>query len=115
MYQIFNKKETTGFRKNLRKNQTVQETILWSRLRRKSLGYKFRRQQAVGEYIVDFFCPEKNLIIEVDGWQHNEARQYDEKRTKYLESLGLKVVRFWNNEVNDNLEGVLLKIQENLE
>ncbi len=114
MYQIFNKKETSEFRKKLRKESTPQEIILWSRLRRKALGYKFRRQHAIGGYIVDFFCSEKNLVIEIDGWQHKEAVEYDEERTRYLESLGLKVLRFWNNEINGNLEGVILKVEESL-
>lgn len=114
MYNIFNQKETTQFRKKLRKESTPQEIILWSRLRRKVLGHKFRRQQAISKYVVDFFCSEKSLVIEIDGWQHKEAREYDEGRSKYLESLGLKVLRFWNNDINDNLEGVILKIEEYL-
>lgn len=114
MYRVFNKNETIEFRKKLRKDPTPQEIILWSRLRRKALGYKFRRQQAIGEYVVDFFCSEKNLVIELDGWQHKEALGYDKIRTRYLESLGMRVLRFWNNVINENLEGVVLKIEESL-
>ncbi len=114
MYRIFNKKDTTEFRRKLRKESTPQEIILWSRLRRKALGYKFRRQQAIDGYIVDFFCSERNLIIELDGWQHKESVKHDEKRTEYLNGLGMRVLRFWNNEVNDDLEGVVLKIEESL-
>lgn len=114
MRTVHNLKEAKGMRRNLRKKLTPQEIILWSRLRRNQTGYKFRRQHSIGKYIVDFYCPEKKLIIEVDGWQHEEQKVYDEERTKYFESLGLKVLRFWNNDVNDNLDGVFLKIEEYL-
>ena len=100
------------FRRELRKRATPQEIILWSRIRRKSLGVAFRRQYSVGNYILDFFCIEKKIAIEIDGWQHKEADNYDKKRSEYLEGLGITVLRFWNNEVNDNLEGVILRIQE---
>lgn len=95
---------------------TPQEIILWSRLRREQLGCKFRRQHAIGNYIVDFYCPKKKLIIELDGWQHKREKdtRYDAKRTEYLNNLGLTVLRFFNNEVNTNLEGVVLKIEEHL-
>ena len=101
--------------RNLRKNQTPQEIILWSRLRsRRFLGIKFRRQYPIGKYIVDFICLGKKIIIELDGWQHKEERQkrYDKERDKFLENKGFKMLRFWNNEVNSNLNGVILKIEE---
>ncbi|HUD08621.1 MAG TPA: endonuclease domain-containing protein [Candidatus Saccharimonadales bacterium] len=105
-----------NLRKGLRNNVTPQEIILWSRLRRSQLGFKFRRQHSIGKYIVDFCCPSKNLIIEVDGGQHDEAnqRRYDENRTKYFESLGFKVLRFWDNDVNNNLSSVIEEIINNL-
>ena len=104
------------FRKDLRNNATPQEVILWSRLRRSQLGFKFRRQHSIGKYIVDFYCPIKNLIVEVDGGQHDELgqRRYDENRTKYFESLGFKVLRFWDNDVNNNLSSVVSEIINNL-
>lgn len=101
--------------RTLRKNQTPQEVILWSRLRTKRFhGLKFRRQHSLGRYIVDFLCLEKKLIIELDGWQHKEERQegYDQERTKFLENCGFRVLRFWNNEVNDNLDGVIFEIEK---
>lgn len=110
MYQVFNQKATAQFRKTLRSKATPQEVVLWSRLRRNSLGVKFRRQHAIGDYIVDFYCAEKKLAVEIDGWQHQVVQDYDAQRTAFFARLGIKVVRFWNNEVNDNLEGVLLKI-----
>jgi adenine-specific DNA-methyltransferase len=103
--------------KDLRKNSTPQEVILWSRIRAKRLkGLKFRRQYLIGKYIVDFICIEKKLIVELDGWQHKEENQerYDKERTKYLKRNGYKIIRFWNNEINDNLAEVFLKIEESL-
>lgn len=110
MQVIRNKKKKLESRRTLRKESTPQEIILWSRLRNKQLGVKFRRQHSIGNYIADFYCSEKHLVIELDGYQHNERAEYDKQRTKYLNSLNVKVIRFWNNEVNKNLEGVLLKI-----
>ena len=94
----------------LRKKSTPAERKLWSRIRDDQLGVNFRRQHAVGNYIPDFVCIEKKLIIELDGSQHLEQEEYDEERTKYLASLGYKVIRFWNNDVMKNIEGVILAI-----
>ncbi len=114
MQTVHNVKNKEGIRKKLRKFATPQEIILWSRLRRSQLGCKFKRQHSIGKYIVDFYCSEKGLIVELDGWQHREEVNdgYDIERTKFLELLGCKVIRFWNNEVNKNIEGVILKIEE---
>lgn len=101
--------------KKLRKNATPQEIIAWSRLRAKRFhNLKFKRQYPIGKYIVDFICLDKKLIIEIDGSQHKEKNQeiYDKERTEFLESLGFRILRFWNNEINNNLEGVFLKIEE---
>jgi very-short-patch-repair endonuclease len=116
MTKIFNSKHLLRKRQRLRNNLTPQEIILWSKLRRNQMGCKFRRQHSIGNYIVDFYCPEKKIIIELDGCQHKREKdtKYDAKRTEYFNSLGIKVLRFWNNEVNESLEGVILKIEENL-
>ena len=95
----------------LRQQSTKAEHHLWQRLRRRQLlGLKFRRQVVIGKYIVDFFCFEKGLIIEVDGSQHMENVEYDELRTQCLERKGYEVIRFWNNEVLNNIEAVLEQI-----
>ena len=92
----------------LRRNQTEAEAKLWSRLRTHRVnGIQFRRQHAIGNYIVDFCSPRRKLIIEVDGSQHLEQDDYDSERTKYLESLGYRVLRFWNNEVLNNMDMVM--------
>ena len=96
------------FARQLRSKQTDCETLLWSRLRAHRLsGLKFRRQQPIGVYVVDFLCPEKRLIVELDGGQHQERVDYDSNRDTWLKSEGYTVLRYWNNEVMENLEGVL--------
>jgi very-short-patch-repair endonuclease len=96
------------FARNLRATPTDAEMRLWSRLRLRQLhGFRFRRQHPIGIYIVDFFCAEAKLIIEVDGGQHADD---SDKRTAWLEGRGYRVVRFWNNEVLSNIDGVLLTI-----
>lgn len=112
-----NKQKTLSHARRLRREQTPQETILWSSLRNRRLnGMKFRRQYLIGKYVADFICLEKKLIVELDGWQHGvgEGLKHDEERTRFLVSEGYEVLRFWNNDVNDNLEGVLLRIEERL-
>lgn len=99
----------------LRKETTAAERKLWSYLRGDKLGVNFRRQHAVGNYIPDFCSPKAKLIIELDGSQHLEQEEYDNERTKYLESLGYKVIRFWNNDVMNNIKNVILAITYILE
>lgn len=98
--------------RQLRTELTATEQLLWSRLRRRQMaGYKFRRQQVLGPYIVDFVCLEKKLVIELDGGQHTEQRQYDQSRTRWLEQREFLVLRFWDNQVFQELEGVLQVIE----
>ncbi len=96
----------------LRKESTPAERKLWSRIRNDQLGVTFRRQHAVGNYIPDFCSPKARLIIELDGSQHLEqdASRYDEERTQYLISQGYRVIRFWNNDVMNKIEDVILAI-----
>jgi len=102
--------------RNLRKNRTDAENRMWYYLRNRRLaGYKFVREKVVGKYIADFVCREKKLIIEVDGGQHMAAAAYDQQRTKDLEAIGYQVVRFWNNEVHENIQGVMENILNLLE
>ncbi len=90
---------------------------MWEKLRKSQVGgFKFRRQHSVENYILDFYCPEKKLAIEIDGGQHFEmTKNYDSKRDKFLREQRIEVVRFWNNEIFNNLDGVLFKIREELE
>ncbi|MHB1381499.1 MAG: endonuclease domain-containing protein [Thermoleophilia bacterium] len=105
---VTEKNKLTNLSRNLRKNSTDAERILWRRLRARQLaGYRFRRQQPVGKYIVDFVCFEKRLIIEVDGGQHAEQAAADSIRDNWLESQGFLVLRVWNNDAISNTDGVL--------
>lgn len=101
--------------KDLRKSQTDTEKLLWRRLRNRQVGgAKFRRQYVIGNYIVDFVCLERNLVVEIDGGQHGEQASYDEKRTSYLKQQGFNVIRFWNNEVLIETDAVLEVIRKAL-
>jgi very-short-patch-repair endonuclease len=95
----------------LRKVTTPAEKKLWSYLRGDKLnGVSFRRQHAIGNFIVDFVSVKKKLIIELDGSQHLEQAEYDAERSKYFESQGYKVIRFWNNQVENDIGGVVRAI-----
>ncbi len=95
----------------LRKEPTQAEARLWARLRRRQLcGFNFRRQHAIGPYIADFCSPKGRLIIELDGSQHREEEEYDAERTVFLASKGYRVLRFWNDDVMNNLDGVIAAI-----
>ena len=97
---------TNPYARSLRRNATDAETKLWHQLRNRRLGgFKFRRQATVGYHVVDLLCAEKRLIVELDGGQHSP--EVDALRTARLEALGYRVIRFWNNDVLGNLDGVL--------
>lgn len=97
----------------LRRDMTDAERKLWLSVRDRRLdGYKFRRQSTIGPYVVDFLCIEANLIVELDGGKHSEDA--DAPRTYYLEEQGYTVLRFWNNDVIENFEGVLQVLKETL-
>jgi very-short-patch-repair endonuclease len=102
--------------RRLRKNPTDAAMRLWWRLRQKQLGgFRFRRQIPLGPYVADFVCLSEKLVIEVDGGQHAEQVEHDAARTAWLAANGFRVLRFWNNEVLGNMEGVLQTILDVLE
>ncbi|WP_449545110.1 endonuclease domain-containing protein [Lelliottia amnigena] len=102
--------------KQLRIEMTPEESRLWYLLRdRRFFGYKFRRQMPIGPYIVDFACFKASLIVELDGGQHQDDVEYDQRRSAFLNDNGWKVIRFWNNEFRSNEEGVLMVILEHLQ
>jgi very-short-patch-repair endonuclease len=104
---------STSFARALRKNPTKAEHLLWYFLSRRQMNnLKFRRQEPIGRYIVDFVCYSRKLIIEIDGGQHATQHEYDQERTAWLNSQGFRVLRFWNNEVLANTEGVLTVIMK---
>ena len=106
--------KTIRIARRLRANQTDAETVLWNGIRNRQIdGQKFARQVPIGRYICDFVCQEKQIVIEVDGGQHSESVE-DAVRDRYLIAEGYRVLRFWNNDVLGNLEGVLMTIQTEL-
>jgi adenine-specific DNA-methyltransferase len=105
---------TNRHTRSLRRNATDAEITLWQHVRNRRLGgFKFRRQATVGHQVVDFLCAEKRLIVEVDGGQHTP--EVDAARTARLEALGYRVIRFWNNDVLGNTDGVLETILREVE
>lgn len=112
--EFFSKPSTKEKRRVLRKEMTDAERVLWSKLSGRQLcGLKFRRQYGLGEYIADFYCPELRLVIELDGGQHylEEGKEYDAIRAEYMAAMGIRTIRFPNNEVLKNLVGVLAEIE----
>jgi len=117
-YQLYNPDKSELNRKELRKNSTESEKKLWQYLRNRQFeGIKFYRQYGIGSYIADFYSPRIKLVIELDGSGHftPEALEYDRIREEFMNSLGIKTLRFNNNDVMTNIEGVLERIIENVE
>ena len=112
---LYNNPGTELDRRRLRKNATDAERKLWSILRSRQItGLKFFRQYSVGSYVLGFYCPERRLAIEVDGGQHADAcgQQHDDHCDSYVRDLNIRVIRFWNNDVLHNIEGVGQRITE---
>jgi len=112
--QVFNKPSEKQKRRSLGTGSPRAELLLWSRLRGKQLSrHKFRRQYNIGAYVVDFYCPALRLAIEVDGDSHyqDNARVYDEQRQTFIESFGIRFLRFTNDDVFERLDGVLAAIE----
>ena len=115
--EVHNKQSLLVFRRELRQRLTPWEELLWECLRaRKFHGAKFKRQHSIGNYILDFYCAKYRLIIELDGMVHREREQAekDKIRDKNLEEMNYTVLRFWNFEVENNMKGVLKKIQRHI-
>lgn len=108
----FNKKEQKQLRKKLRSEMPKSERILWDRLRGNQIGYKFRRQHGIGRYIVDFYCPSVKVVVEIDGLSHEDNYEHDMFRQEYIESLGIRVLRFNTEEVFNNLDYVVHAIYQ---
>ena len=112
---VYNNSAFKDRRRKLRAKQTPAEKILWQHLRNRQLEKcKFWRQYSVGPYILDFYCPQIRLAIEVDGGQHQDAIEYDQERENYLAGLDIKTIRYTNNEVMKNPENILENIRTNI-
>jgi len=116
MTMIFNRHKQLEKRRYLRKNSTVPERKLWLRLKNKQLGARFRRQYGIGSYVVDFCSPRIKLIIELDGGIHDEynQRDYDIDRQENIEEIGFDILRFTNEEINNNMDRVINKIKKHI-
>ncbi|MEK7526792.1 MAG: DUF559 domain-containing protein [Patescibacteria group bacterium] len=102
--------------RELRNKSTLSEVILWKQIGAKKLGYHFYRQRPLGNYIVDFYCPALKLVVEIDGPSHNDKQEYDKFRDEFLETFGLRVIHFLDEDVKNNLGGIidLLKVVEKI-
>lgn len=112
------RKDLLVLAKAQRKTKNPWEAKLWKLLRAKGVrGFKFKRQVPVGSYIVDFCCRKPKLVIEIDGGQHNDPKNIksDKARSDYLKNEGYKILRFWNNEVQENIDGIFQTILKNLQ
>ena len=109
------KRHLTHVAKRLRQEMTDAERVLWREVRaHRFAGFKFKRQEPLGMYVVDFVCYEAKLIVELDGGQHASQKEADEERTRWLASRGFRVLRFWNNDVLTNTAGVMQEIEKKL-
>jgi len=116
MGKLYNDKSLQQLRRKLRTGPTDAERYLWQRVKNKQmLGLRFLRQYGVGNYILDFYCPLIRLAIELDGGQHADNKEADESRTAFLKSQDITVLRFWNNDIFQNIDGVLQTIFETSE
>ena len=118
MTRLFNRTKEKTTRKMLRNNMPEPEVILWSKLKGKNLnGFKFRRQYSVDKFVIDFYCPKLKLAIEVDGESHysENAEVRDRERQYIIESFGISFLRFTNKEIHENIDGVMVKIIQNVE
>jgi len=111
MTKIYNRQEFKDIRKKLREQShgVVCEKLLWRKIKGSQIGYRFRRQFSIGRYVVDFYCPQLKLAVEIDGATHSTAIEinFDKERQNYLESLGITLKRYFNIDVKNNLQEVL--------
>ena len=112
--QIFSAKRMVYRRRDLRQKSTTTEGVLWGVLRRNSLGCKFKRQFSIDNYVIDFYCPDFRLAVELDGEIHRQRKGYDIYRTRTLNAYGVTEIRFSNEEVLENLKGVVSTIKGKL-
>ena len=114
MPRIINNIRKIEIRRDLRKNQTKEEILLWSKLKNNQTGYKWRRQVSKGDYVADFYCRKKLVVVELDGSQHLDNKEYDKDRDTFFRFLRIKTLRFWNDEIRINITFVIKKISYEL-
>ena len=110
----YNKQLKTLARNN-RNARNLSEVLLWHELQKSKLGVRFSRQRPIGNYIADFYCREKRLVIEIDGWSHDNKYEYDYERDEYMKSLGIRVLRISDKDVRHDMSNVLIWIKHNID
>ena len=108
-------KKLKGFARANRRAGNLSEVLLWNELKRKKMGVQFKRQRPIGPYIADFYCLEKGLVIEIDGWSHDNKYEYDKERDRYMRALGLNVLRISDTDVKQDMSNVLIWIKHNID
>ena len=98
-----------------RKAGNLSEVLLWQELKHSKLGVRFSRQRPIGNYIADFYCAEKKLVLEIDGWSHDNKYEYDKSRDEYMKSLGIHVLRIYDIDVKRDMENILIWIKHNID
>lgn len=104
-----------NFARSNRRAGNLAEALLWNKLKQDKLGFTFTRQKPIGNYIADFYCPAKKLVVEIDGFTHGTKYEYDRERDAYMKSLGIRVIRITDHDVKRNMSNVLYWIKYNLE
>ncbi|MFA6272887.1 MAG: DUF559 domain-containing protein [Candidatus Paceibacterota bacterium] len=100
--------------RELRKQGILAEVLFWRQIKAKKFGYHFYRQKPLSNYIVDFYCPALKLVVEIDGSSHQDKKQYDKLREEFLQSIGLRVIRFSDAEIKDNIHNVIKILKEKI-
>ena len=108
-------KQLKNLAKANRKAGNLSEVLLWMELKQKKMGVSFVRQQPIGNYIADFYCREKKLIIEIDGWSHDNKYEYDKERDEYMQRLGICVLRISDKDVKQDMQNILIWIKHNID
>lgn len=104
-----------GLARENRHAGNLSEALLWNELKQSKLGVRFTKQKAIGNYIADFYCQEKKLVIEIDGWSHDDKYEYDKSRDEYMKSLGIYVLRISDIDVKRDMSNVLIWIKHNID
>ena len=111
----YHTKELKNFARVNRKAGNLSEALLWNELKQRKMGVQFKRQRPIGAYIADFYCKEKNMVIEIDGWSHDNKYEYDQERDEYIKSLGIFVLRISDIDVKRDMNNVLIWIKHNID
>ena len=108
-------KQLKNLARSNRKAGNLSEVLLWQELKQSKLGVRFHRQTPIGNYIADFYCKEKNMVIEIDGWSHDDKYEYDKARDEYMRSLGINVLRISDIDVKRDMNNILIWIKHNID